>query len=51
MQGWLVLIIIGVVLMLLGVFTDLGMLLVWIGLAILVISLILGFVRRGRTGV
>jgi len=51
MPGWLILIIIGVVLMLLGVFTNVGMVLVWIGLAVLVISLILGLVGRSRTRV
>ncbi|MFI6427815.1 hypothetical protein [Promicromonospora sp. NPDC050880] len=49
MPAWLVLIIIGVVLVILGVATEIGQFLIWIGVAVLVVSLILGLARRTRT--
>ncbi|WP_197021587.1 hypothetical protein [Cellulomonas sp. HZM] len=48
MPAWLILIIIGVVLLILGVATNVGSFLIWVGVAVLVISLILGLVGRGR---
>ncbi|MBE1878403.1 hypothetical protein [Myceligenerans pegani] len=49
MPSWLILIIIGVVLVVLGIATEIGQFLIWIGVIVLVISLILGLVRRNRT--
>ncbi|MEV0891631.1 hypothetical protein [Promicromonospora sp. NPDC050262] len=49
MPSWLILIIIGVVLVILGVATEIGQFLIWIGVAVLVISLIVGLARRTRT--
>lgn len=48
MPSWLILIIIGVVLVILGVATEIGQFLIWIGVAVLVVSLILGLARRSR---
>lgn len=49
MPSWLVLILVGVVLVVLGVATSIGQFLIWIGVAVLVVSLILGLVGRGRS--
>jgi len=51
MPTWLILIIVGVVLVILGVATEIGQFLIWIGVVVLVISLILGLVGRGRNRV
>jgi hypothetical protein len=48
MPSWLLILIVGVVLMIIG-FSGVGSLLVWIGVAVLVVSLILGLVGRGRS--
>ncbi|MFS0699126.1 hypothetical protein AB6N24_04060 [Cellulomonas sp. 179-A 4D5 NHS] len=48
MPSWLLLILVGVVLIVLGVATEIGQFLLWIGVAVLVVSLILGLVGRGR---
>lgn len=48
MPSWLILILLGVVLVVLGVATEIGQFLVWIGVVVLVISLILGLVGRGK---
>jgi membrane protein implicated in regulation of membrane protease activity len=50
MPGWLILIIIGVILLILG-FAGVGSFLIWIGIAVLVVSLILALVGRGRSRV
>ena len=42
MPSWLILILVGVVLVILGVATNIGQFLIWIGVIVLVISLILG---------
>ncbi|WP_456844566.1 hypothetical protein [Cellulomonas sp. P5_C6] len=48
MPTWLILILVGVVLVILGVATTIGHWLIWIGVIVLVVSLILGLVgRRG----
>jgi len=48
MPTWLILILVGVVLVVLGVATSIGQWLIWIGVIVLVVSLILGLVgRRG----
>ena len=51
MPSWLLLIIVGVVLLILGVAVTAAHWLIWIGIAVLVISLILGLVNRGRSRV
>jgi hypothetical protein len=51
MPTWLILILVGVVLVVLGVATNIGTWLIWIGVIVLVISLILGLVGRGRSRV
>ena len=48
MPSWLLLIVIGVVLLVLGVATSIGHFLIWVGVAVLVISLILAVLGRGR---
>ncbi len=49
MPTWLILVLVGVVLVILGVATEIGQFLIWIGVIVLVVSLILGFVGRRRT--
>ncbi|WP_369369836.1 hypothetical protein AB1046_13580 [Promicromonospora sp. Populi] len=49
MPSWLILVLIGVVLVILGVATEIGQFLIWIGVIVLVASLIIGLVRRTRT--
>ncbi|NLF03451.1 MAG: hypothetical protein GX593_00285 [Actinomycetales bacterium] len=49
MPSWLILVLIGVVLIVLGVATEIGQFLLWIVIVVLVISLILSLVGRGRT--
>ncbi|WP_158274429.1 hypothetical protein [Cellulomonas sp. WB94] len=51
MPSWLLLILVGVVLVILGVATNIGQFLIWIGVIVLVVSLILGLVGRGRARV
>ena len=51
MPTWLILILVGVVLVVLGVATNIGQFLIWIGVIVLVVSLILGLVGRGRSRV
>ncbi|HEX5333965.1 MAG TPA: hypothetical protein VFW79_15090 [Cellulomonas sp.] len=51
MPSWLLLILVGVVLVILGVATSIGHFLIWIGVIVLVVSLILGLVGRGRSRV
>lgn len=46
--AWLILILVGVALVILGVATDIGQFLIWIGVIVLVVSLILGLVGRSR---
>jgi high-affinity Fe2+/Pb2+ permease len=47
--AWLILILIGVVLVILGIATDIGQFLIWIGVIVLVVSLVMGFMGRRRT--
>lgn len=49
MPAWLILILIGAVLVILGAATEIGSFLIWVGVVVLVVSLVLGLVRRGRT--
>lgn len=48
MPTWLLILVVGVVLLVLGVAVEAAKLLIWIGVAVLVVSLILGLVGRGR---
>lgn len=48
MPSWLILVLLGVVLIVLGVATDIGIFLLWIGIAVLVVSLILSLAGRSR---
>lgn len=49
MPAWLILIIIGAVLLILGVAVSAAKFLIWVGVAILVVSLILALVGRARS--
>lgn len=49
MPTWLILVLVGVALVILGVATEIGQFLIWIGVIVLVASLILGLVGRTRT--
>ncbi|GAA1738480.1 hypothetical protein GCM10009809_37020 [Isoptericola hypogeus] len=49
MPAWLILILVGVVLVILGLATEIGQFLIWIGVIVLVVSLVLGLMRRSRT--
>lgn len=51
MPTWLILVIIGVVLLVVGVAVEAAKILLYIGIAILVVSLILGLLRRGKSRV
>ncbi|GAA4288896.1 hypothetical protein [Georgenia daeguensis] len=51
MNIWLILIIVGVIMLILGVAVEAAKVLLWIGIAVLVISLIMSFVSRGRNRV
>ncbi|HLV05329.1 hypothetical protein [uncultured Georgenia sp.] len=51
MSLWLILIIVGVVMLIIGVAVEAAQVLIWIGVAILVISLIMSLVGRGRSRV
>lgn len=47
MPSWLLILLVGVVLLILG-FSGVGSFLIWIGVAVLVVSLVLALVGRGR---
>lgn len=49
MSTWLILIIVGVVMLILGVAVEAAKVLIWIGIAVVIVSLIFGLVGRGRT--
>ena len=51
MPSWLLILIVGVVMLILGVAVQAAQWLIWIGIAVLVISLIMGLVGRSRTRV
>ncbi|HLT83757.1 MAG TPA: hypothetical protein VKZ83_05960 [Phototrophicaceae bacterium] len=51
MSLWLILIIVGVIMLIIGVAVEAAQILIWIGVAILVISLIMSLVGRGRNRV
>ena len=49
MPTWLLILIVGVVLLVLGVAVEAAKLLIWIGIAVLLVSLVLGLLGRGRS--
>jgi hypothetical protein len=51
MPLWLILVIVGAVLLILGVAIEAAKVLLWIGVAILVVSLVLAILRRGKGAV
>lgn len=51
MSLWLILIIVGVIMLIIGVAVEAAQILIWIGVAVLVISLIMSIVGRGRNRV
>ena len=51
MPSWLLILIVGVLLLVFGVALEAARFLIWLGVAVLVISLILGLVGRGRSRV
>ncbi len=51
MPTWLIILLVGVVLLVLGVAVEAAKLLIWIGIAVLVVSLVLGLIGRGRSKV
>lgn len=51
MPTWLIILIVGVVLLILGVAVEAAKILIWIGIAVLVVSLIMGFLNRGKARV
>ena len=51
MPTWLLILIVGVVLLIIGVAVEAAKILIWIGIAVLVIGLIMNFARRGSSRV
>jgi len=51
MPTWLIVLIVGVVLLVLGVAVEAAKILIWIGIAILVVGFILNILGRGRSRV
>ncbi|MEP7763321.1 hypothetical protein [Sanguibacter sp. 25GB23B1] len=51
MPSWLLILIVGVVLLVFGVAVEAAKFLIWIGIIVLVVSLILGFIGRGKSRV
>ena len=47
MPTWLIILLIGVVLLIFGVAVEAAKFLIWVGIIVLVVSLVLGFVGRG----
>ena len=48
MPSWLLILLVGVVLMILG-FSGVASFLIWVGVAVLVVSLVLALVGRGKS--
>lgn len=48
MPSWLIILLVGVVLVVLGVATEIGQFLIWIGVVVLIVSLVLSLVGRGK---
>lgn len=51
MPSWLLIVIVGVVLLILGVAVEAAKFLIWVGIAVLVIGVILSIMRKGRSRV
>lgn len=51
MPSWLLILIVGVLLLIFGVAVEAAQFLIWVGIIVLVVSLILGLVGRGRRSV
>ncbi|WP_188078920.1 hypothetical protein [Actinotalea subterranea] len=51
MPTWLIILLVGVVLLILGVAVEAAKFLIWLGIIVLVVSLILGLVGRGKARV
>lgn len=49
MSLWLILIIVGVVMALLGLFVEAAQFLIWLGIIILVVGLVLTLLNRSKT--
>jgi Zn-dependent membrane protease YugP len=48
MPSWLLILIVGIVLLIFGIAVEAAQFLIWLGIIVLVVSLILGLVGRGR---
>lgn len=48
MPSWLLILIVGVLLLVFGIAVEAAQFLIWLGIIVLVISLIMGLVGRGR---
>ena len=51
MPSWLLILIVGIVLLIFGIAVEAAQFLIWLGIIVLVVSLILGLVGRGRSTV
>ena len=51
MPLWLILIVVGVVLAVVGVAVEAAQFLIWLGVIVLVVGLVVSFLRRGKAGV
>lgn len=51
MPSWLLILIVGVLLLVFGIAVEAAQFLIWLGIIVLVVSLIMGLVGRGRRGV
>jgi hypothetical protein len=51
MPGWLLILIVGIVLLVFGIAVEAAQFLIWLGIIVLVVSLILGLVGGRRRGV
>lgn len=51
MPTWLIILLIGVVLLVFGVAVEAAQFLIWIAVIVLVVSLIMGFMNRGKSRV
>lgn len=51
MPTWLIILLVGVVLLVFGVAVEAAKFLIWIGIIVLVVSLVLGLIGRGKARV
>ncbi|HEY3437465.1 MAG TPA: hypothetical protein VGK35_07230 [Actinotalea sp.] len=49
MPTWLIILLVGVVMLVFGFAVEAAKFLIWLGIIVLVVSLIMGLVGRGRT--